>query len=395
MAHDLFNLDDNAKINDLKRLTRVLNAALISKIRGHTQILAALTPFTRISALKQSLVSKGYSIKSEWGKLLMVEKANEVPFYVMLNKDTVAYFITLARKTEDVPATVLSYISSAKELTLIRTGTRRLRTLREELQDSYPGIQITYFTAHRDPHTPSKSAYRADHHRTIIYSGEDGLDTLEEMEYHYGIIPKIMEFHAPRIFRFRLDVSGIYTLMEGRADPLINLLKGVVERTLDSSLSSALGRSHAGITQVIVGTSSRSLNRAILQHMEEALSIDCGISSFMQVMESRRGLYYTQLVDVEDLARWELVKSGEDMRIIPGEGSNMRSLLKLIEVLEDHLSFTVIDIESSKDLGESNLNARVGLSDIGSNVVEEQDSSDGSISTDPKPGNGNDAEVGT
>ena len=192
MVKELFTLKEKERIDTVDQLWGVLDDALGEKQKGNTQIVAAMTPFTNPGELKRSLITWGFSIKGEWGNLLHVTKEREVPFYAFLT-DPVVLFITLARKTEDIPGTILNYLRSADDVVLIRMGSRRMRMIRNTLADRFPGIRLSYFTAHREPHSSIPSACRKESQRTIIYSGADGFDTLEEMEYQYGIVSRIME----------------------------------------------------------------------------------------------------------------------------------------------------------------------------------------------------------
>jgi len=338
MVEDLFDLEPDARVQDVKRLEEIMNKALEMKKRGNTQMVAALTPYHKITGFKQSLVQKGFHIEKEWGNLLLVLKGNEVPFYTLLTKESVVYFITLARKTEDIPATVMNYINSTRDVALIRIGNRRMHTIREQLVKRYPGISLSYFTAHRDPHTSTSAAYRESTQRTIIYSGDDGYDTLEEMEYHYGIIPRIMEFHISENERFRLDVNGIFTIIEGNASGILDIIREVILEVVGFTLRFPTRKKWTSPETILKGKITQKWGRKELEKMEQALSSELGVTTFIPVMNIKRGIYCSRLVDVDDHASWELYLTGCELRLIPKEGAGMRSLLKISGVLEEYLS---------------------------------------------------------
>jgi len=341
MVKNLFRLDQETKVRNIDQFNSIVNEAQETKKRGNTQLVAALTPFQRITGFKQSLVKGGFHIEQEWGNLLLVSKGNEVPFYAFLDKNSFVLFVTLARKTEDISATVLNYINSTGDVALVRIGKRRMRQLRDQLATNYPDITLSYFTAHRDAFTSIPGAYREDVQRTIIYSGNDGFDTLEEMQYHYGIIPRIMELHLSEHDRFRIDAKGIFTIMEGTADGVFEIIKDVTKDVLRVTLPLPRGKKWHTRDAVVSVSMEEKWGGKQISRMEEALIAEWGITPIAPVLDLKRGYYGTHLVDVEDSANWELLITGNELYLLPGIGTGLRSLLKVMGVMEEHLSLTL------------------------------------------------------
>ena len=343
MARELLKLNENVRINQPDQLWGVLDEALAEKKRGNTQVVAALSPYGRPGELKQSLSKSGFHIQKEWGRLFLVAREKEVPFYTYL-QDSIVYFITLARKTEDIPGTILNYIRSSKDVLLIRLGSERMRSIRSELARDYPGMTLSYFTAHRATHSPIRCAYREDSHRTIIYSGNDGFDTLEEMEYHYGVIPRIMEFHMGLTdhsrLGFRFDVNGIFTIMEGSSAVVRYILDTVVRELKRYALPLSVRGKRIGAESILRGTVFTKWKIPDIEKIEVALATEWDITAFQNVYIPRKRFLYSRLVDVEDRAVWELTLRGNELNLLPVRGTGMRSLMKIVEVLEDHVGFT-------------------------------------------------------
>ena len=338
MTENLLNIREGTRVCNLEQLEELLGIALKGEKRGNIQVLAALTNFPNVSALRTSLKDRGFEVIAEHGDLLLVKKRGEVPFYTLLDSDSTAVFITRARKTEDIPGTVLSYINSTKDAALIRIGNRRMLKLMAQLSRKHPGLTLPFFTAHRESHTPIPSAYRSEQERTIIYSGADGLDTLEEMEFHYGIVPRIMEFHLSEGGRFRVDLKGILTIIDGGAGVIFWMLNEVISDIMRLILpfrkegAGPFPRSRLTVRAVEGWTS------AGMKKMEHALTSEWGLSIFSSVIKPQRGVYYSRVVDVEEGTSWDVFISGERLMLVPLEGQGMKALLKILEVMEDHLS---------------------------------------------------------
>lgn len=348
MVKELFTLKEKERIDTVDQLWGVLDDALGEKQKGNTQIVAAMTPFTNPGELKRSLITWGFSIKGEWGNLLHVTKEREVPFYAFLT-DPVVLFITLARKTEDIPGTILNYLRSADDVVLIRMGSRRMRMIRNTLADRFPGIRLSYFTAHREPHSSIPSACRKESQRTIIYSGADGFDTLEEMEYQYGIVSRIMEFHYDGTvygkLGIRFDVNGIFTITDGPSLIARFIVDGLIteQKTMCIDAVNAWKETDgvASGSGPISGVLGQRWNRDTIERMRENLASEWDITGFLSVTNIRNEYHYSRIVDVIDGSVWDLILNGDGFSLTPVRGAGLRSFMKIVDVVDDHLGLVM------------------------------------------------------
>ena len=357
---ELFRLDRDTRIETVDRLWGELDAGRAGKPRGNIQIVTAVTRFGSVDHLRHSLTAWGYTVEGQWGNLFLVSAHREVPFYALLD-GAVVYFITLARKTEDIPGTILNYLGSVDDAVLLRMGPERMRRVRHELARAFPGIVLSYFTAHRDPHTPLRPDHRPEVQRTVIYSGNDGYDTLEEMEHHYGISARIMEFHHRGTvygrIGIRLDVNGIFTITDGPSLLIRPILERLVKDHLDMALKVGFspgggdpgvwkgGRTadapepvHGGVGRY-TGTLGRRWNGSDLERFETALSSDWDITGFLTVRKPGKEFFHSRLVDVTHRSIWDMTLSRDRFTVAPAGDSDahLRSLMKLAEVLDEHL----------------------------------------------------------
>src|SRR5712692_8483316 len=89
----------------------------------------------------------------------------------------------------------------------------------EELKDkllSYPGTSITNFTASRVASTKFPSHVRPSAERTVIYYGDDGEETLQELKYQYGVIPDVIRFDVPHHADLQISRKGIFIYNGGQ-----------------------------------------------------------------------------------------------------------------------------------------------------------------------------------
>lgn len=336
----------------MDQLVDILKPGIRDSRKGHTQVLSALTTIGNLRSLKRSLEKNGFSITAETGNLLQARKGNDVPFYLFFSDDGSIIFITHARKTEDIPGTVMNFIDSTQDVALIRIGNVMMLNIMNSLVQEHQGLYVPFFTARRDPYISQSSAYRRDIERTVIYSGSDGLDTFEEMTYHYGIAPRIMEFHLPDGSRFRLDVNGIITLMEGNPNHIIRMSQEIIKNTRRMVLP-ALLRKHGSsgkkdrsepakmMNPLITGTICKDWNAETIHDLERENTNAWGFTHFSSVIEDGNRIYFTRIMDVTDGAFCEIFITGERINLYTERGISMRVLMEVMEVLDDHLSIVI------------------------------------------------------
>lgn len=197
-------------------------------------IVATISTFQGIDEFIQSLESFPFTVEKRWGNLLLISRvsnARRVSFFVFYDdRDHVPLFITDAKKTNEIPETLFRYINSSKEISNVWIAPKIMKEIKDDLVAEYQDLIITYFSARRGPNTDISSEYRPDVERGIQYHGNDGKHTLEEMEYYYGVLPKILEIQLPNGVAFRIDNKGIITLRQGHFEEIVTIIDHVVDR---------------------------------------------------------------------------------------------------------------------------------------------------------------------
>ena len=327
-------IEESTGILDMEGLRELVGSAPASV--GNIQILAALTSLKNAESLAASLERGGFEVLEKHGNLLLAGRKREPPFYALIQKGTLI-FLTRARKTEDIPGTVLGYLEGERRTALLRIPMKRMNAIVERLLSHYPGCRVTFFTARRDSLTPVSAAYRGEIERTVVYSGEDGLDTLEEMQHHYGIVPRILEFRLPHGERFRLDHRGIFTLIEGSAEPVFDSLNSVVSLSgaKEQGLENWSDEKHEGKFLRITGLNpSPELWR--IRRFEEALETG-STGVFGSVFQPAKGLYYARIADTGAGGNCEVILHSGTLFASRIEGT-LKFVVGLVETVKEHLS---------------------------------------------------------
>jgi hypothetical protein len=93
----------------------------------------------------------------------------------------------------------------------------------------HPYARIKRFHADRHPAVGFPAKLRPEVNRSFTYRGEDGKETLEELRYHYGVLPRYIDFSIPGLADFRANNRGIFHYLAGQLDCMF----GYAERAVN------------------------------------------------------------------------------------------------------------------------------------------------------------------
>jgi len=241
---DFEDIQDFIKYLEIERVT--------SQSYGNIHIVATISTFDSIEQFVESLEGFKFTIEKRFGKLLLISKTSstkKIYFYVFFDdRNNVPLFITDAKKTNEIPETLFRYINHSKRISNLWIAPKVMKEIKDDLVLEYEDMIITYFSARRGPNTDISSEYRPHIERGIQYHGNDGKHTLEEMEYYYGVLPKILEIQLPNGVAFRIDNKGIITLRQGHFEGIFRIIENVVSRL--KIVKDAIGESGYSIYQV-------------------------------------------------------------------------------------------------------------------------------------------------
>jgi hypothetical protein len=160
------------------------------QINSNLHIVATLSMFQNIDQFVESLKNFHFSIDKRAGKLLLLSKESQgkrIYIYTFFDdRNNVPLFITDAKKTNEIPDILFTYINRTKEISNLWIAPKVMKEIKDNLVREYPDMIITYFSAKRSPNTDIHSEFRPHVERGIQYRGNDGKHTLEEMEFYYG-----------------------------------------------------------------------------------------------------------------------------------------------------------------------------------------------------------------
>lgn len=319
------------------------------EIPNGLQIVATISTLKTIDDFKEDLNKFGFLIENQFGKLLLLSKMahNEKIFFYSFfdDRNNVPLFLTIARKTDDIPVTLLDYVKKSKDVSNLWITPKVMKELKDRLTDEYEDLMITYFSAKRTPTTDIPAEYRPDVYRGIQYRGDDGKQALKEMEFYYGVLPKILEIRLPNGVAFRIDNKGIITLINGNFSNIFKIIEDVIGKLI--KLRDAIGESSYTIHKV-------GINKQFSNVIQTPWSVKLplGISAkeipfFCKFLSSeewdftlldnifiKENMFFSaRIIDNNNSSIFDVVTTGNLIDVYPVEQVNIGSYLRFYEFI--------------------------------------------------------------
>jgi hypothetical protein len=230
------NIFGGVSFTDIRDFTFFLEEESIYNIIDVPNIIITISDFSTIDEFTNSLRENNFLIERELGKLLYISKMSDgkkVFFYVFYDDiNNIPLFFTDAKKSDDIPDILFTYFNKVKKVTNMWIYPKIMKKIKDDLESQFDDLIITYFSAQRALNTDINAEFRPDVERTIQYSGDDGKRALNEMEYYYGVLPKILDIKLPNGIAFKIDNKGIITLRSGTLKDIFKIIEDVINRAI-------------------------------------------------------------------------------------------------------------------------------------------------------------------
>lgn len=322
------------------------------QLPSNLQIVATISTFKTIDDFIDNLIKYGFGIEKRYGKLLSISKSinnNKIFYYAFFDdRNNVPLFLTRASKTDDIPETLLDYIKRARDISNLWITPRIMRELKDRLIEEHSDLIITYFSAKRTPDSNIRAEYRPEISRGIQYRGIDGKQALEEMEFYYGVLPKILEIWLPNGVAFRIDNKGIITLLKGSFGNIFKIIESVIDKLI--KLRNAIDESSYTIHKVGINSQFTHMIQTPwsvilptgmrlddIQGFCKALGEDEWDFSILEDMFLKESIFSARLIDNNNSSLFDIETSGDTIEIYPVEQANVGSCIKFYEFLVENV----------------------------------------------------------
>jgi hypothetical protein len=164
----------------------------------------------------------------------------------------IVVFYSNFRKTEEIPKIVDFLQSDIKSYRLFLRPIV-IQAMMGHLADAYADLSVVEFTARRAVGSRQAAKIRPSEPRVIVYWGNDGKETLQELRMLYGVLPQRAVVDIPNVAKLSLDGKGIFTLMSGAP----GVLFGVIEEALEEGTPTLRAFDKSAFQVVAIRTQER------------------------------------------------------------------------------------------------------------------------------------------
>lgn len=343
-----------AEFKDIREFIEVLEGGgEIVHLPSNLQVVATISTLKTIDDFVDNLKRHGFAIEEYHGKLLFISRMvdnKKVSYYAFFDDRTnIHLFLTVARKTDDIPQTLLDYIKRSGYISNLWITPKIMKELKDRLIEEYSDLLITYFSAKRPPNSDIPAEFRPDVSRGIQYRGDDGKLALEEMEFYYGVLPKILEIRLPNGVSFRIDNKGIITLFRGSFGDVFKIIESVVGKLI--KIKYAIEESRYTIHRVGI---NRQFSHAIQTpwsvemptglNMKEVPTFCDSLSeeewdfTLLDHMLLKEEVYFSaRILDNNTNSLFDIATTGRIMDVYPVERPDISSCIRFYEFLVENV----------------------------------------------------------
>jgi len=322
----------------------------LAEIDGKLSLIGSLSDYETKGQFVESLVPT-FDVVRDLGDLLLLSGgSSNVPFYVHLN-DFCPVFLTTGTKTEDLPATIDTYLNTTGSVSRLWVGKKQMDLIRRKIVQKHPDVRIPYFTAHHSPTSEDSldGITRPEFERTIQYYGEDGRRTFQEVKHKYGVFPTNVRFKKPNGFKFRITNDGVFTINTGISEPLsiiqasIDRLREVKEKIKTSEYEEVENEFVPSQNLEMVEPWGIKLNNGLdrrdIDNFEaniESRNWDFALSRMSASFGEIPG-FRAEVIDEKTYGRAAMRSNRDMIRVYPREYTTFSQFMRIYSFVSDHI----------------------------------------------------------
>lgn len=140
-------------------------------------------------------------------------------FYAYLDPLTKLLVCFTTEKAKVIEKTLGKIAETSSGLYYVFISTRTFDVIQKKIFETDPKSKCWHFVGKYLPHLMKKSQIRPSLGRTVMYYGDDGLESLKEFREKYGTIPVLMSFNIPDIGNYEISSIGIFSLWADDSKP--------------------------------------------------------------------------------------------------------------------------------------------------------------------------------
>ncbi|WP_132060297.1 hypothetical protein [Halorussus amylolyticus] len=316
---------------------------------GDLYVIAGLTDYSW-PEFRTLLENRGYEILEEYGEIVKMAcdygTDGRIEFYLSFDRDTqIILFYTNMRKSEEIENTIEILLRETPRVHYLYIAPRVMQDIRETIAADDPNARVTQFSSHRVERSDIEARIRPDFSRTIQYFGDDGLQTMREMEENYGVVPRLMEFRIPDTSNFKINREGVFNLQGGDLGYLFEHVETCIENALRvrrayENASFEMVRTTGQLEVPTAEPASISLQNRLQYHEVEDFKASMKENDYvlLDTFAEEGSLFFSsKVIDQEKKNSFRIKANEDEIRVFPQENKDLGSFFRFYEFIQNSI----------------------------------------------------------
>ncbi|MFD1512476.1 hypothetical protein [Halomarina rubra] len=325
-------------------------------IKGEFNIIGAINNLGHTDGVEDSkqhfmdLLADEFQMLHSSGDLYRIfTTVDDDPMYSYVWADSDApIFLTTANKTDQIPQTIQRFLHTKHGVGRLMLSKREVDGIRKSLSSRFDNLVVPYFSARRSRDSLIGAQRRPNVDRSIQYRAIDGLATYREMRYNYGILPQIMTFKLPGMFKFRVKSDGTFVHQHGTFHQVWDAFQNQIERVNAMKECANTGGFTANQTSRFreegfsISTPwgiqvEKGIDASHIETLPEQLEDDFWEFSLSEYyVNPESDIFDAELIDDTTRERTTMKTRGNQIRIFPRELTDIDQSIRLFNFVSDH-----------------------------------------------------------
>ncbi len=339
----------------------LIEARSLFERRRKWKIICLLTDLENFSDIEKRLISFKYDLK-RFGEVLSITlilktkrtiyKKAKFQGYI-LKHNNLYYFFSRENKDDIETHFVKHFLNKVKHIYYLWIPKEMIEKIIEEFENKFKNnLIISEFHSERDSTEFCRAHFRENLKRKITYTGRDGLRSLKELNYYYGVRPYLVDFDISNKCRFRINKDGFFTYYFGDLKFLIKVIekiymssRNILELTIASNYEEVpiknLKINTINLQPMIVKFKNYELDRDNLENFILD-SKNFGFEVFNQSIKTGSLKFNCDIIDTKKKAIFTISSGGHDLVITPQYKTTFDTIFRFLEFLSENLDSAIV-----------------------------------------------------
>jgi len=268
----------------------------------------------------------------------------EAYFVHDVNKGVLVFY-TNFRKTEEIPF-IQKFLEQERHCSPLFIKPSVMHQITNHLIQTYDNLEIIQFSARRLQDSKVYARIRPYYHRSIQYSGADGKEALQEMEYYYGVLPRYIRIHIPNAIDFKVHEDGLFTYYGGKQK---NIFFDIISKSIEELISTMGAYRKSAFDFVSIETDRKSfeqpVSRPSLIHanlkFHEIENFEKGLISrdytIMKSVAMEGSLFYYADIISDNGERIRVKANGQQIKVYPDQNRNISTFMDFYKYIIEEI----------------------------------------------------------